>query len=91
MHLHICRPHSLVDRNMRSTFTCILDSLPVLGMVQTKRWLGYSGESVAERSAKDRRKLHAGARTEQSRQVQMARANDSDCSKISKDGVAKDS
>ena len=41
MHLHICRPRSLVDREIRSTYTCIIDSLPVLGM---------------ERSAKDRRK-----------------------------------
>ena len=27
----ICRHHSLVDKETRSTFTCVLDSLPVLG------------------------------------------------------------
>ena len=34
VHLHICRPPSLVDREIRRTYTCIIDSLPVLGMVQ---------------------------------------------------------
>ena len=34
MHLHMCRPRSLVEREIRSTYTCIIDSLPVLGWVQ---------------------------------------------------------
>ena len=48
VHLHICRPRSLVDREIRSTYTCIIDSLPVLGMVQINSWLGYFGASFAK-------------------------------------------
>ena len=31
VHLHICRPCSLVDREMRSTYTCIIDSHSCVG------------------------------------------------------------
>ena len=48
VHLHICRPRSLVDREVRSTFICIIDSLPVLGRLFWSKF--------RERSAKDRRK-----------------------------------
>ena len=56
MHLHICRPRSLVDREIRSTYTCIIDSLPVLGMVQINNVGWAIFEQVRERSAKDHRK-----------------------------------
>ena len=31
VHLHICRPCSLVDREMRSTYTCNIDSHSCVG------------------------------------------------------------
>ena len=56
MHLHICRPRSLVDREIRSTYTCSIDFLPVLGMVQINKvgWaiLGQVSRKIRERSAK---------------------------------------
>ena len=45
VHLRACRPRSLADRKMRSTFTCILDSLAVWGI---KRLPGNFGESSAK-------------------------------------------
>ena len=57
MHLHICRPRSLVEREIRSTYTCIIDSLPVLGLVQTNNvgWaiLEQVSRKIRERPAKD--------------------------------------
>ena len=54
--LHICRPRSLVDREIRSTYTCIVDSLPVLGMVQINNvgWaiLEQVSRKIRERPAK---------------------------------------
>ena len=56
MHLHICRPRSLVEREIRSTYTCIIDSLPVLGLVQINNvgWaiLEQVSRKIRERSAK---------------------------------------
>ena len=56
VHLHICRPRSLVDREIRSTYTCILDSLPALGMVQINNvgWaiLEQVSRKIRERPAK---------------------------------------
>ena len=71
MHLHICRPRSLVEREIGSTYTCIIDSLPVLG---------YFGASFA----KDPRKTgeRPGSLLQGSahrRQPQVARAKDGDC------------
>ena len=56
MHLHICRPRPLLDREIRSTYTCIIDSLPVLGMVQQITLAGLFWSKFRERSATDRRK-----------------------------------
>ena len=53
VHLQICRPDSLVDREMRSAFCGILDSLPVLGMAQAKTLAGLFWSEFRERSAKD--------------------------------------
>ena len=80
VHLHICTHHCLVDREMRSACTCIVDSLPVLGMVQTKTLARLFRSKCRERFAKEGRKLwsllqdsaHPG-------QAQVARANDGDC------------
>ena len=56
VHLHICRPRSLVDREIRRTYTFIIDSLPVLGMVQINHvgWaiLGQVSRKIRERPAK---------------------------------------
>ena len=56
VHLHICRPRSLVDREIRSTYTCIIDSLPVLGWCKSITLAGLFWSKFRERSAKDRRK-----------------------------------
>ena len=56
VHLHICRPRSLVDREIRSTYTCSIDFLPVLGMVQINNvgWaiLEQVSRKTGERPAK---------------------------------------
>ena len=51
------------DKEMRSTFTCVLDSLPVLGKVQTKALAGLYWSKFREISAKDRRKRKSRAAT----------------------------
>ena len=54
VHLHICRPRSLVDRDIRSTYTCIIDSLPVLGMVHIKN-VGWAILEQVSRKIRERR------------------------------------
>ena len=78
MHLPVCRPHSLVDGEMHSVFTCILGSLPVLGMVQAKTSAGLVWRKLCKGSAKDwRTPMELVARFHAS-QVQVVRANGGD-------------
>ena len=72
VHLHICRPRPLLDREIRSTYTCIIDSSPVLGTVQKMTLAGLFWSF-----AKDPRKT--GERPGSLLQAQGARANDGDC------------
>ena len=53
--LHTCRTHSLVDRRMCSSCTCVLYSRPVSGMVQSQTMLGLWSK-FRERCAKGQRK-----------------------------------
>ena len=53
VHLHICRPRPLVAREIRSTYTCIIDSLPVLGMVQINN-VGWTNLEQVSRKIRER-------------------------------------
>ena len=75
MHLHICRPRSLVEREMRSTYTCIIDSLPVLGLVQINN-VGCFAKDPRKTGERPGSLLQGSAHR---RQTQVARANDGDC------------
>ena len=77
VHLHICRPRSLVDREIRRTYTCIIDSLPVLGMVQINNVGWAILEQVSRKTGERPGSLLQGSAHR--RQAQVARVNDGDC------------
>ena len=80
VHLHYCRPRSLVDREVRSTYTCVVDSLPVLGMVQINN-VGWAilGASFAKDPRKTGERPGSLLQGSAHRRQQVARANDGDC------------
>ena len=77
MHLHICRPRYLMEREICNTYTCIIDSLLVLGFVQINNVSWAILEQVSRKSGEKPGSLLQGSAHR--RQPQMARANDGDC------------